>query len=655
MIFRLRSDNILKKLGGAKSAGLILLALAFAPGLHGCSGGGGTGRENSGEHSIARVWDEAALDAIRIDTPRPPVHARNLWHMSAAMYDAWAVYDQTSDGYQLREKISVPADQLKAARQEAISFAAYRVLKNRYALSANSAATLAALDAKMAELGYDIEFFGIEGDSPAAVGNRAAAAIIALGESDGSNQAVNYVDPTYTPVNSPLVVAFPGNQMTDPNAWQPLALAVSFTQNGIRQPSGLQSFVGSQWNNVTPFALTRAQSGDPYIDPGPPPRVGGAGDGQFKSEMLDLVRLSSELSPDLPAEVDISPAGYGNNPLGSDAGTGRSVNPVTGEPYESEVVKLGDFGRVLAEFWADGPNSETPPGHWNTIANGVSDSGFQNFQFEGGGEPLDRLEWDVKLYFVLNGALHDAAVNCWGLKRIYNSVRPISAIRLMATKGQSSDPRLPSYNPAGLPLVAGLSELITGDSWPTGRHAGIRCCVDASANPAPCVDSTGTPGVEVSCVGEVAVLSWPGSPAAPSASFSGVKWIRAKEWAPFQLSTFVTPAFPGYTSGHSTFSRAAAEVLTAFTGSEFFPGGLGGYSVNKDAFLRFEQGPSSDLKLEWATYYDAADQAGLSRRFGGIHIQSDDYAGRITGSAVGKEAFVKAKAYFDGTAVISTP
>jgi hypothetical protein len=602
-----------------------------------------------GSQSIARIWDEAILDAIRIDTPRPPVHARNLWHLSAAMYDAWAVYDQTAAGYLHTEKRTGTAEEIAASRREAISYAAYRVLKDRYALSVNASTTLAELDQLMMSLGYDISVTSVEGDSAAAVGNRAAAAIIALGETDGSNQAGNYADPTYISVNPPLIVRFSGNDLANPNAWQPLALAVAFTQNGLPQASGLQKFVCPQWNNVTPFALTRTGSGL-YIDPGPPPRLREATDAEFKAEMLEVVQRSSVLSPDLETTIDISPGAYGNNPLGTNDGTGHALNPFTGAPYEPQVVKLGDFARVLAEFWADGPNSETPPGHWNTIANDVSDDPNQRFRFEGRGKPLDRLEWDVKLYFALNAAVHDAAVNCWGLKRIYDSVRPISAIRFMATKGQSSDPGAASFDPAGLPLVPGLSELITAETWPNGRYAGIKCCQSLLGEVAPCEDSSGVPGIEVSCVGEIALLSWPGQPKNRGTTYSGVRWIRGKEWVPYQLDTFVTPAFPGYNSGHSTFSRSAAEVLAAFTGSAFFPGGLGQAVAAKDTALTFERGPSQVVRLQWGTYFDASDQAGQSRIFGGIHIRSDDFTARRAGSQIGKTVFAKAKTYFDGTA-----
>ena len=118
---------------------------------------------------------------------------------------------------------------------------------------------------------------------------------------------------------------------------------------------------------------------------------------------------------------------------------------------------------------------------------------------------------------------------------------------------------------------------------------------------------------------------------------------------PYQLPTFVTPAFQGYTSGHSTFSRAAAEVITAFTGSEYFPGGLGSWTKPKGELI-VEEGPSADVTLQAATYYDAADQAGISRLYGGIHIPADDFNGRIIGSECGKDAWALAQQYFAGTA-----
>ena len=112
------------------------------------------------------------------------------------------------------------------------------------------------------------------------------------------------------------------------------------------------------------------------------------------------------------------------------------------------------------------------PPHWNTLANYVTDHPLLERRLGGEGPVLDPLEWDVKLYLALNGAVHDAAVCAWGLKGHYDYVRPITAIRHMAGLGQSSDPEMPSYDPHGLPLEPGVAELITEESAAPGeRHA----------------------------------------------------------------------------------------------------------------------------------------------------------------------------------------
>jgi len=112
----------------------------------------------------------------------------------------------------------------------------------------------------------------------------------------------------------------------------------------------------------------------------------------------------------------------------------------------------------------------------------------------------------------------------------------------------------------------------------------------------------------------------------------------------------VTPAFPGYISGHSTFSRSAAEVMTAFTGSKWFPHGLGSFTITK---LIDEAGPTQPVTLQWASYYDGADQVGLSRIWGGIHPPVDDFVGRRVGSQVGKGAWELARKFFDGSVINS--
>jgi hypothetical protein len=151
-------------------------------------------------------------------------------------------------------------------------------------------------------------------------------------------------------------------------------------------------------------------------------------------------------------------------------------------------------------------------------------------------------------------------------------------------------------------------------------------------------------------VGQVAVRDWLGEPGDRAHQTSGVAWVRAVDWITYQRRTFVTPAFPAFISGHSTFSRAGAEVLTGLTGSPYFPDGLGEYVAPKDTFLTFERGPSTDVRLQWASYYDASDEAGQSRLWGGIHIAPDDFAGRRLGHRVGLDALAVASRFFDGTA-----
>jgi hypothetical protein len=576
--------------------------------------------------SVARRWDEALLDAIRRALPAPTVHARNLFHVSAAMWDAWAVYDSTAAGYFFHEKHT--ATDVAAARNEAISYAAYRVLTSRYIRSVGADAALSEFDDLMDGLCYPLDVTTTVGDSPAAIGNRIAAAVIDYGFDDGSNQADGYNDPTYQPVNPPLVVAQSGATMSDPNRWQPLQLEHMISQNGIPVVNGVQQFVGPHWGGVKAFALPSGGRDRLPLDPGPPPRLGDPGTDQlFKQQAVEVIRDSAVLDPAPGTLIDISPGSYGNNTLGTNDGHGRPLNPSTSQPYPPNVLNLGDFGRALAEFWADGPQSETPPGHWNVIANSVSDTLAPDLKIGGQGAPVDRLQWDVKLYLALNGAVHDAAIAAWGAKGHYDGVRPISMIRYMGGLGQSSDPSQPAYNPEGLRLEPGLIEVVTAATTAPGqRHAALA-------------------GHE----GEIAIRAWAGNPADPRTQTSGVTWIRAVDWVPYQLPTFVTPAFAGYFSGHSTFSRAAAEVLAGITGDAYFPGGVGEWTIPANS-LKFESGPTTDVTLQWATYFDASDQAGISRLYGGIHVSADDLTGRRVGAECGMAAWALAKRYYSGLA-----
>ncbi len=588
--------------------------------------------------STARHWNEALLQAIRKDFARPTVHARNLFHVSAAMWDAFAVYDPALKTLHHHERLFVV--DVKAAREEAISFAAYRILRWRFAHSPGAAQSMPAFDQLMDSLGYNRNFTSTVGDTPAALGNRIAQTYIEFGLTDHSNEQNDYENLFYEPVNDPLVPALPGNpEISDPNRWQPLALDFFEDQGGNVIVGGYPGFLSAEWGRVKPFALKwenltiYQRDGNEYWvyhDPGPPPLLGGAGNESYKTGFEQVLLWSGLLDPTDGELMDISPASNGHNTLGTNDGSGYDKNPVTGLPYEPEIVPAGDYYRVLAEFWADGPNSETPPGHWFAIANYVSDHPLAEKKFRGQGAVLDDLEWDVKLYLTLGGVMHDVAVSVWGMKGWYDWVRPVSAIRYMCDRGQSSDSQGPSYHPDGIHLYPGFVEVITAETAaPGGRHFPLGGNINEH-------------------LGKIAVYAWRGPDyvANPATDTAGVGWIRCENWWPYQRPSFVTPPFAGYVSGHSAFSRAAAVIMSQFTGSEFFPGGLGEFKAPKDEFLVFEDGPSVDITLQWASYYDAADETSLSRIYGGIHPTADDIPGRFIGSAIAKDGFAYAKTRF---------
>jgi hypothetical protein len=507
----------------------------------------------------------------------------------------------------------------------------------------------------MVDLGYNPDFTSTVGNSPAALGNRIAQTVIQHGLADGSNEINRYATPAgqFVPVNPALTFDLPGNPtMVDPNRWQPLHfLGNRFDQFGQPILESTQRHLTPFWGQVTPFAMTAADRSPNGVfhDQGTPRQLGGATDTAFKQiDALTVIRLSSQLDPTDGVMIDISPATRGNTPNApfteSYDQVGYALNPYTNLPYTPQMVKQGDFGRIVAEFWADGPRSTAPPGHWNELANDVSDKmellGIPK-RIGGAGPVLGDLEWDVKKYFALNGGMHDAAIAAWNHKGVYDSARPISFIRYMGERGQSSDPGLmadigggvmvPTYHPEGLPLEPGLVEIITAATTAPGeRHEHLA-------------------GRE----GEVAIRTWQGAIAGTApfddpSEISGVDWITADEWMPYQLLGFVTPPFAGYVSGHSTYSRTGAEVLTLLTGSEFFPGGIFEYDIPMGSGLDFEYGPTTPLKLEFATYFDASDQASISRVYGGIHPPTDDFTGRRIGHVVGPAAFSKAMRYFAG-------
>jgi hypothetical protein len=224
-------------------------------------------------------------------------------------------------------------------------------------------------------------------------------------------------------------------------------------------------------------------------------------------------------------------------------------------------AKLTDEQKVVAEYWADGPSSEFPPGHWCTIAQYVS---------QRDGHTLDD---DVKMFFLVANAVFDASIAAWTAKIRYDYVRPVTAVR---------------YVKRGKKIRA----------W-----AG--------------------PGL-------------------------GTRVIDGETWLPYQISTFRTPPFSEYISGHSTFSMAGATVLRRFKGSDEY----GDCASFPPGWSKVEPGfaPSDDVTLCWETFTEAAEQAGISRLYGGIHFRQGNLEGLNVGRQVGEQVWAKAQTYFNGTA-----
>jgi hypothetical protein len=446
---------------------------------------------NAQAKTIVVEWNEAALEAIRVTHPGPPIVARALAVTHTCMYDAWAAYDQKAKGSLLGGALRRPAAQrTDDNRRQAMSFAAYRALTDLFPTEK------ASFDAIMASHGYNPADTSINPNTPAGVGNIACGALLVYRHRDGSNQLGNlapgaYSDYTgYAPVNTPDVV-------NDIGRWQPLRL-----------PDGsVQTFITPHWKKVKPFALTKYNQ----FPLTPPAAVDTEA---FRQQALEVVAYSAVLN---------------------------------------------DQQKTIAEYWADGPTSELPPGHWTLFATAVSERDGHN------------MGQDTKMFMAVSNAQLDASIATWGYKVDFDYVRPVTAIR----------------------------ELFRGQQ----------------------------------------IEAWAGENL-------GTGMINGEDWRPYQAANVVTPPFAEYVSGHSTFSAAGAEVLKRFTGSDVFKFGV----VIPAGSSRVEPGtvPVNDVSMTWATFTDAADEAGISRRYGGIHFLDGDLNGRSLGRKIGAAVWNKASRLFNG-------
>jgi hypothetical protein len=453
--------------------------------------------------SVVVRWNDALLQGVRGSKLGPPMVSRALAVAHTCAYDAWAAYDRAALATQVGGALRQPvAERTLANKQKAISFAVYRAAVDLFPDSKTT-----VFDPLMVELGYD----SVDTSGAAGVGITCAQAVIDFRHDDNSNQLGGYADTTgYVPVNDPMDLRpgglFDPSTVHDPSRWQPLRY-IDAAGNDVTP-----KFIGAHWLNVKPFAA--------------PPAVSAIGPAKC---------CTQEYVDQAQALVDIS-------------------------------ASLTDEQKMIAEYWADGPHSELPPGHWDLFGQFVARRDRHGADEHG-------LDLDVKLFFALTNAIFDAGICAWSNKRIFDSVRPITAIRYLF-HGQT-------------------------------------------------------------------IRAWGGP-------YQGTQEIDGAQWFPYQASTFPTPPFAEYSSGHSNFSAAGADILRLFTGSDRF-----GASVTfPKGDAKFEPGavPAQDVTLSWATFREAADQAGVSRRYGGIHFLQGDLDARATGRQAAAAAWEKAQSYWKGTA-----
>ncbi len=479
--------------------------------------------------TVVARWNELALQAIRADKPVPTVITRALHLAHAAMYDTWAAFDPTAKGAYTDLRRSSLTSQRSMER--AISHAAHSVLSVVFPHHTDR------FDDLLEELG-----FASDRHPMARFGRQVADLVLSARDEDGSNAANGYDDPSgYASMNQE------GSGSFDPNRWTPLRIpnGTAVDENGIPiatdDPStySLQSPLTPHWGDVTPFAISDGAAFRPVA----PPQLG-----------------------DVSAYTDAN--GF------------TSTND---EAYRSQFAEVAAISatltaeqKAIAEYWADGPLSSTPPGHWNEFAHDLSDR--ENYG----------LADDVKLFFALNNALFDTGIAVWDAKYAHDYVRPQTAIRHLYEDQE--------------------------------------------------------------------IIAWAG----PN---KGAQTILGQDWQPYQDVTFVTPAFPEYTSGHSGFSFAAATVLEAYTGSDVLFDGqsrgvqdldgdgerdlIGSWSTDE---LSFEAYDGDTIHLSWNTLWEAAAEAGRSRLYGGIHIQDGDLRGRAMGQQVAEMVWSQTESLFAGFA-----
>ncbi|WP_300014370.1 vanadium-dependent haloperoxidase [uncultured Roseobacter sp.] len=322
------------------------------------------------------------LEAIREGSAKPTETTYQLHLASSTIYDAWAAL--VDEAYGHYSEIETALANTDANKTEAVSFAAHTALVKLFPGQAE------LFDAFLTSQGYDPANLSADPDTAAGLGRLATQNVFAARENDGSNAENDFADTSgYTPVNTaePGSAGAPGGADFDPNLWQPLRVPTGTVTdaNGVpvidnNDPASYADQVAltPHWGSVDSFALA---SNDQFR-PEAPPQLG-----EFSTYVDETgkVTTNDQAYRDQIAEVV------------------QSSTELTNEQM------------VVAELWADGPRTESPPGHWNQIAQDIAVR-------EGHG-----IDDDAKMFFALNAAVFDAGIATWETKCVYDYVRPQSA------------------------------------------------------------------------------------------------------------------------------------------------------------------------------------------------------------------------------------
>ena len=445
---------------------------------------------------LAIRWNQATLDAIKYTATSPPLAARALAMVHTAMYNSWSVYDEKAISTHTALYIKKLEEKvcIREAINASVSYAAFRVLTDLFWLQLKPRYKNIFLDL-FTELGHDADYTDTDISSASGIGNLAARMVLEDRAGDGSNPHATLHFPAWSDYTGYQPINTWDN-LKEPDRWQPLRNEVA---PGIFK---VQHFLVPHWGLVKPCVLEynwQFRPTPPYLKH----------QSQFKEQAAEILKLSAELT---------------------------------------------DRQKAIADYWADGHGSYTPPGHWCEIGQFVASS----------------CKYDdedcIKLFFALTIALLDAAIASWECKRRYDSARPVSVIRFL-------------YH---------------------GKD----------------IQAWGGPG-------------------------KGTQTIRGEAWN----SYLATPPIAEHVSVHSSFSRAAAIIFASYTGSDEF----GGCTVIDKHCSVTEKGhaPKQEVIVEWKTFTEAAEQAGTSMLWGGIHFSKGNREGQVLGRDIGQLAWKKSVFYFN--------